>query len=118
MTKQEMAEARGIQLAKIEGVTVKYRGVYEKAYTGKVRPAAVKAKCLDCQQNNRASVRDCETIACPLWQYRPYRSAEQKAEGLAIGASSSSVKPAAPKPAAPAAPAGGSSKLLALRRKA
>lgn len=85
MTKQEKLDVRAIQLGEVEKVTVKYRGVFEKAFTGLVRPAAVKAKCLQCVGYNRADVRDCEKSICPLWQYRPYRTPEQKKECLEIG---------------------------------
>ena len=43
------------------------------------RRAAIRAKCLDCSGNNRAEVRRCPVIGCPLWPYR--RGTEQKETG-------------------------------------
>lgn len=43
------------------------------------RKQAIRAKCLDCSGNNRAEVRRCPVIGCPLWPYR--MGAEQKGTG-------------------------------------
>ena len=31
---------------------------------------AIRAKCLDCMLNNKAEVRRCPSLKCPLWVYR------------------------------------------------
>ena len=47
--------------------------VFERAYVGKSRSAAIKAKCLDCCCYQRNEVKLCTTVACPLWNYRPFQ---------------------------------------------
>lgn len=42
------------------------------------RPAAVKAMCQECAGYERATVRDCTSLACPLWPHRPY---QEKTDG-------------------------------------
>ncbi len=51
------------------------RGTYEKAMTGKSRTAAVKAFCEECVGYVRKEVTLCTDRRCPLYPYRPYRSA-------------------------------------------
>ncbi len=50
-----------------------YRNTYKKAMTGKNRPAAVKAFCLECMGWEREEVRKCNSVACPLYPYRSYK---------------------------------------------
>lgn len=50
-----------------------YRGIYDKALTGKSLRAAVNAFCLECVCWQREEVRLCPSTPCPLWLYRPYR---------------------------------------------
>lgn len=54
------------------------KGVFKRAYSGKSKPSAVKAKCLDCTNFQRQEVELCETTTCPLYQYRPYKGRELK----------------------------------------
>ena len=50
------------------------RGIMERAFAGKSSPrAAIKAKCLDCCDFDRAEVSACAVILCPLNAYRPYQ---------------------------------------------
>jgi hypothetical protein len=47
---------------------------YLRAASGKCAPrSAIKAFCLECVGWDRAAVRDCTALACPLWAYRPFR---------------------------------------------
>lgn len=46
---------------------------FEKAFSGKSKATALKAKCLDCCCYQRNEVEKCTTESCPLWQYRPYQ---------------------------------------------
>ena len=62
---------------RIDDIPEVYRKNYQKAMSGKSRAAAVKAKCLDCTCWNRTEVSHCSAEACPLWLYRPYRTAEK-----------------------------------------
>lgn len=48
------------------------KAVFKKAYEGKSRTAAVKAKCLECCCFQREEVRNCTVRSCPLWMYRPF----------------------------------------------
>jgi len=50
-----------------------YRRLYDKAQSGKSLRAAVDSKCLDCMCWQRSEIAKCPHIACPLYQYRPYR---------------------------------------------
>ena len=46
--------------------------IFLKAFQGN-RPAAVKAKCLECCNLERIHVTECTIEGCPLWQIRPYQ---------------------------------------------
>ena len=46
---------------------------FRRAYAGVSRPAAVKAKCLECCNLERAHVASCIISGCPLWRFRPYQ---------------------------------------------
>ena len=48
--------------------------------SGKSKAAALKAKCLDCVNWQRAEVTACEAETCPLHPYRPYQDGSQDAE--------------------------------------
>lgn len=50
----------------------KYRGIFEKAYSGSSRTTALKAKCLECCCFQKRQVETCKSRSCPLWNYRPY----------------------------------------------
>ena len=50
-----------------------YRNIYKRALSGKNRPAAVKAFCLECMGWQRLETRNCSSVACPLHSYRPYK---------------------------------------------
>lgn len=49
------------------------RGIFERAFLGNSKAAAIKAKCLDCCCFNKDEVRNCSVKKCPLWVYRPYQ---------------------------------------------
>lgn len=48
---------------------------YDKAMTGRSRPAGVKAFCCECCGYDRSEVSLCTDHTCPLYPYRPFRSA-------------------------------------------
>ena len=50
-----------------------YKNNYKKAMSGKNRTAAVKAFCLECMGWQRVEVGKCDSVACPLYLYRPYK---------------------------------------------
>lgn len=41
------------------------------------RKKAVREKCIDCCGGNRAEVRRCPSVNCPLWRYRMGAEAKQ-----------------------------------------
>jgi hypothetical protein len=54
-----------------------YRGIYDKAMTGKSRKAAMRAFCLECVAWQVNEVFSCTDVACPLYPYRPASRAAQ-----------------------------------------
>ena len=50
-----------------------YRNNYRKAMNGRNRTAAVRAFCLECVSWQRNEVKDCCSVECPLYLYRPYK---------------------------------------------
>jgi len=61
---------------RIDDMPESCRGIYQKAMKGKSKAAGVKAFCLECMGWNRAEVKRCDTVTCPLFPYRPFRSPE------------------------------------------
>jgi hypothetical protein len=58
----------------LAGVPISARGIVEKALQGASSPrAAIKAKCLDCCGFDRAEIRACRVLLCPLHAFRPYQ---------------------------------------------
>lgn len=56
-------------------VPARYRALVGKAAEGATSPRqAIKAKCLDCCHFQRAEVRLCGVLTCPLHAFRPYQS--------------------------------------------
>ena len=58
---------------RLNDTPIKYRNIYKKAMAGRNRTAAVKAFCLECMGWQREEVRNCTSVACPLYLYRPYK---------------------------------------------
>jgi hypothetical protein len=52
-------------------VLKKYRGLYERAMTGKSRRAAMRSFCLECCYWQIKEVQKCGDDGCPLFPYRP-----------------------------------------------
>ena len=67
-----------------------YHGSFRKkwiqALLHKSMKAAVVAKCQDCMCWQNTEVRLCNLVTCPLWQYRPFRDKNGKAEAEVIAA--------------------------------
>lgn len=74
---RRVAEARRRRLAH---VPAKYRKLYESAYTGRSRKAAMRAFCLECVGWSEAEVRLCTAPACPLWPYRPSQTPRKRGQ--------------------------------------
>ncbi len=64
---EEQAEA-------IQRTPLSQKSVMVKAFSGKSKAAALKAKCLECAGFVRAEVAECTVECCPLWPYRPYQA--------------------------------------------
>ena len=54
-------------------ITKLYEGVFKKAFSGKSKASALKAKCLDCTNLDRKEITLCTVKSCPIWLYRPYQ---------------------------------------------
>lgn len=44
-----------------------------KAFSGKSKASALKAKCIDCSCGEQKEITYCQVKSCPLWLYRPYQ---------------------------------------------
>ncbi len=52
----------------------KYRKLYDRCTTGKASPRdVIKMQCLECFGWVRKEMVKCNSYACPLYSYRPYR---------------------------------------------
>ena len=47
--------------------------LFEKAYSGKSKTSALKAKCIDCCCGELKEIRQCKIHECPLWLYRQFK---------------------------------------------
>ena len=56
-----------------------YRGIYDKAVSGKSRKAAMHAFCLECCGWQIKEVHACSDTGCSLYSYRPKPRASQGA---------------------------------------
>lgn len=52
------------------------KNVFLKAFSGKAKAAAIKAKCIECSNLQKQEVAGCLVYGCPLFRYRPYRGAK------------------------------------------
>lgn len=70
------------QLKELETCPTKYKGIIERAYKVECSPrSAIKAFCLYCTGYQRLEVKNCTSLACPLYPFRPYQTdAEDSAE--------------------------------------
>jgi hypothetical protein len=61
-------------------VPQRYRALVAKTFEGATSPRqAIKAKCLDCCHFQRAEIRCCGVVTCPLHAYRPYQTESAEA---------------------------------------
>jgi hypothetical protein len=55
------------------------KGCLQEAFSGSASPRrAIKAFCLVCVGFERESIKNCTSLACPLWKYRPF---QEKVDG-------------------------------------
>ena len=72
MTATPKLDAR--QARRLATVPMASQKTYTLAVLGQASPrTAIKAMCQQCMGYERASVAACESTACPLHPYRPYR---------------------------------------------
>ena len=71
MRQQKIAERRA-DMPKV------YRGIYDKAVSGKGLRACINAFCLECVMYQREEVRLYTSLACPLYAVRPYQKISKK----------------------------------------
>ena len=70
------ATCRSLVEERAKQAPISRRVGYLRAAAGTASPrAAVKAFCLECLGWDRNEVSRCTGLACPLWQYRPFREA-------------------------------------------
>lgn len=84
MTPQERIEKRR------EGMPKAYRKNYDKAMAGNSLKAAVKAFCLECVQWDKKEVKLCNSVACPLFPYRPFIYSKNTSKDSFLGVESTS----------------------------
>ncbi len=54
----------------------RYSELYRRAWEHSSRAAATKILCLECMGYRRAEVARCASYACPLWEWRAFRTDE------------------------------------------
>ena len=67
INRQEKINERLIQIPAI------HKAVYKNAVAGKSRKDAIKAFCLSCVCWRKEEVRQCTSLACELYAFRPYQ---------------------------------------------
>lgn len=68
-----ISEAQSARLHEIAVRNPTMKALFSKAYQGRSKAAALKAKCLDCSCFQRKEVTLCTVQTCPLWHYRPFQ---------------------------------------------
>lgn len=69
LTKERQSE----RLVVVRKHAQKMESAFRKAYSGKSKAAALKAKCMDCSGYQRVEITECTVYACPLYPYRPFQ---------------------------------------------
>ena len=81
---EKLKRSRAAMLQKLEAMPASCRRGYLLALTGKSRTRGMNIHCLECAGWNRAEVARCESVACPLWAYRPYKKARHRGVEIAV----------------------------------
>ena len=74
----DMTPEMTARLVGIQSSTPRYTKVFRAAYSGKSRPAAIKAFCVWCMGYVASEITGCTAKDCPLYHYRPYRTKANK----------------------------------------
>lgn len=59
-------------------LTPKYRGIWDKAKTGRSPMSAILGHCLECMSCVRKEITNCSDEGCLFHQYRPYQAKPYK----------------------------------------
>ncbi len=58
---------------KLKQVPKMYKGIFRRVFAGsKSRKDAIHAFCLECMGYVRTEVKKCDTVTCPLFNFKPY----------------------------------------------
>lgn len=57
----------------VKALRESFQLTFLRAYSGRSKAAALKAKCIDCSNFQRDEVKNCTAYTCPLWEFRPYK---------------------------------------------
>ena len=68
---QNISDNRSERLQEVAKYNPKMVSAFKKAYEGKSRVAAMKAKCMDCSAYQYTEIKECTAVECPLWEWRP-----------------------------------------------
>lgn len=56
----------------------KYRKLYDRCTSGEASPReAIKAQCLECWGWDKRETEQCDNVACPLYELRPYQESQK-----------------------------------------
>lgn len=70
----EMDQKRVRKLEYISKHTPRYKGVFQRAFEGVSRKAAMDAFCVECIGYEPEEIRNCTVTDCPLYEFRPRRT--------------------------------------------
>jgi hypothetical protein len=68
---QVAEEIRKAREERLKVIPKKYQKIFERAWTGKSRKAAVRAQCIECMGFSIKGIKECSSMACSLYGYRP-----------------------------------------------
>lgn len=75
-------------------IPAKVQGIFKRAYSGKSRQAAMKAKCYDCCCFVREEIEKCNVSSCPLHPYRPFGANTARKTAVKKSKDAEGVRPA------------------------
>jgi hypothetical protein len=80
-TKTNIEEKRQAAIDKnTADIPSKYRKIYNRAVKGGSSRAAITAFCLTCVNWKKSEVKNCTSLACPLWAFRSYQEISPSAK--------------------------------------
>ena len=68
---------RQLQDQEIREAPPKYRGILQRAYSGRSKATTIRAVCIRCVGYRRDDVTNCTAYKCPIWPVRPYQRADE-----------------------------------------